>query len=107
MIKDKPDFIAKLIYTTTEEGGRESPAHSGYRPQVKFDFEKIQTSGEQIFIDKEIVCPGETVMAKISIISDHLFKHKLFIGLKYEFREGERVIGTGEIIEILNKELEK
>jgi hypothetical protein len=28
-------------------------------PQVKFDFEEMQTSGQQTFIDKEIVNPRE------------------------------------------------
>jgi hypothetical protein len=51
----KVDFIAELKYLTTEEGGRKTPVHSGYRPQVKFCFTEMQTSGQQTFIDKEIV----------------------------------------------------
>jgi len=100
-----PDFTAKLKYLTSEQGGRKTPAHSGYRPQVKFDFTEMQTSGQQVFLDKEKVYPGEEVTAEITISTPELFKNKLWIGMEYEFREGDRIIGTGEILKIFNKDL--
>ena len=69
-----PDFTAKLYYKRTEEGGRKTAAKSGYRPQIKFAFSEMQTSGQQVFIDKEIVYPGESVIAEITIISPHFLK---------------------------------
>ncbi len=102
----KTDFIAQLKYKTTESGGRQTPAFSGYRPQVKFDFEEVQTSGQQTFIDKEIVLPGDTVKAKIKILSPDYFAGRLTEGMNFEFREGSRIIGTGEIKSIINDKLE-
>lgn len=107
VLKKNPDFIARLKYYTTEQGGRKTHVISGYRPQVKFDFTEMQTSGQQIFLDKEIVYPGDTVTAEIAIISTEFFKNKLSIGQSFDFREGSRIIGTGEIIEIKNKDLLK
>lgn len=104
---NKTDFIAKLKYRTTEQGGRQTPAISGYRPQVKFDFSEMQTSGQQTFIDKETVFPGATVDAKIKILSPDYFAGCLTEGMEFEFREGARVIGTGEIKYIVNDKLEK
>lgn len=104
-IKIKPDFIARLQYYTSEQGGRKTPAGSGYRPQVKFDFTEMQTSGQQTFLDKDIVYPGDTVTAEIAVISPDFFKNKLSVGQRFDFREGSRIIGTGEIIEITNKAL--
>lgn len=104
MIRE-PDFIAKLHYYTTEQGGRKTPANSGYRPQVKFDFSDFQTSGQQKFIGTDMVYPGETITAQITILSPSFFQNKLSVGLGFEFREGHKVIGTGKILEILNKEL--
>src|ERR1700752_4300693 len=101
----QPDFIAKLKYFTPEQGGRKTPAWSGYRPQVKFSFSEMQTSGQQTFLDKEIVHPGETVTAEIAIIATEFFKNKLSVGQSFEFREGPHIIGTGEIIEIKNNDL--
>jgi len=103
----KVDFIAELKYLTTEQGGRKTPAHSGYRPQVKFDFTEMQTSGQQTFIDKEIVYPGETVNAKIKIVSPDYFAGNLKEGMKFEFREGATIIGTGQITNIINDKLDK
>jgi translation elongation factor EF-Tu-like GTPase len=103
-LKD-PDFVAQLKYRTTEEGGRHTPAFSGYRPQVKFPFREMQTSGQQNFIDKEVVYPGETVIAEIAILSVEFFQHQLSEGLVFEFREGSRIIGTGRILKVLNPAL--
>ena len=103
----KVDFIAELKYLTTEQGGRKTPAYSGYRPQVKFDFTEMQTSGQQTFIDKEIVYSGETVNAKIKIVSPDYFAGYLKEGMKFEFREGATIIGTGQITNIINDKLDK
>jgi len=101
------DFIAELTYLPTEEGGRKSPAKSGYRPHVKFDFDDMHTSGQQTFIDKEWVSPGEDVKAKIKILASDHFTHSLSEGMKFRFWEGAHLIGTGEIKYIVNSKLEK
>ena len=101
------DFIAKLEYISTENGGRKSHMKSGYRPQIKFDFTEDQTSGKQIFIDKDIVLPGEVVVAEIILLSPYLYYDQLEVGMKYEIKEGAKIVGYGEIIKILNNKLEK
>jgi hypothetical protein len=104
---NKVDFIAELQYLTSEQGGRKTPAKSGYRPQVKFDFDEMQTSGQQTFIKKEWINPGENVKAKIKILSPDHFAHTLTEGMEFEFREGATIIGTGKIEYIVNEKLEK
>lgn len=104
---NKVDFIAELQYFTTEQCGRKTPANSGYRPQVKFDVIEMQTSGQQTFIDKDTVYPGEKVDAKIKILSPDYFAECLTEGMNFEFREGATVIGTGRIKNIVNDKLEK
>jgi hypothetical protein len=102
------DFIADLKYLTTEEGGRKTPVFStGYRPQIKFDFDEMQTSGQQTFLNKEIVYPGDTVEAAIRLLSVEHFENTLIEGMTFEFREGSKIIGTGKIIDIFNDKLEK
>lgn len=105
MQRRTPDFIAVLRYNIAEEGGRSGPAHSGYRPQVKFGFEEMQTSGQQTFIGKDVVYPGETVNAEIKMASPKIFRGRLSCGMSFEFRAGTRIIGTEQILEILNPEL--
>ena len=101
------DFIADLKYLPIEEGGRKVPAVSGYRPAIKFDFAEMQTSGEQTFLNKEIVFPGDTVEAAIKIISVEYFSNCLTEGMKFDFREGPTIIGTGKITSILNLQLKQ
>lgn len=101
------DFIAVLTYKTEKQGGRSTPAYSGYRPGIKFPFSDMQTSGRQTFIDKSIVNPGDVVKASIKIVSTDYFKHTLEEGLEFDFREGKTIIGTGIIVEILNPVLKK
>ena len=101
------DFIAFLNYRTFDEGGRATPAKSGYRPQIKFDFEERTTSGRQNYLGTEWVCPGETVEAEISILSPQFFTNKLEVGMEFQFCEGWKIIGTGKILKIVNIELKK
>jgi len=102
-----PSFIAKLTYLTTEEGGRRGYAGTGYRPHVKFPFSDQITSGQQFFIGCEIVFPGGTVDAEITLLTTEHLIGKLEVGTTFEFAEGERKIGSGEILEILDKKLIK
>lgn len=103
--KGEADFIAELEYKS--EGGRTIPAVSGYRPQIKFGFDEMQTSGQQNFIDRKLVFPGDKVTAEVNILSIDYFANKLEKGMKFEFREGAKIIGIGEIKEILNTKLKK
>jgi len=96
-----PDFLAELKYLS--EGGRKSYALSGYRPQLKFHFSELQTSGEQKFINKKKVYPGDNVIAELTLASPQFFYGMLKINMSFEFREGDTIIGTGEIVDIFNK----
>ena len=103
----KADFIATLTYKTTEQGGRKTATKNGYSPQVKFDFDEMQTSGQQTFIDRELVFPGDTVDAEIKILSVDHFANRLTEKMQFELREGATIIGTGLIKQIINNKLKK
>jgi translation elongation factor EF-Tu-like GTPase len=98
-------FTAIIQFRTTKEGGRSGPAKSGYRPQIKFAFTKYQTSGQQNFIGKDIVEPGDLVNAEIRLLSPHFFNFSLSEGMEFEVREGHKIVATGKILQILNDKL--
>jgi translation elongation factor EF-Tu-like GTPase len=104
---NETDFIADLTYNTTENGGRKTAANSGYRPQVEFEFTKYTSSGKQTFIGQDSVSPGESVSAKISLLSPELFEKQLEIGTQFKITEGKHIIGLGKITEIINIKLTK
>jgi len=103
--KGEADFIATLQYLPTEQGGRQTPAFSGYRPQIKFEFTDMQTSAQQTFINRKIVYPGDTVEAEITIIPFDYFAGQLKEKMKFDFREGSTILGKGQIKYILNDKL--
>lgn len=102
---DHPDFVARLSYRTTEQGGRSGPARSGYHPQVKFEFSEMQTSTSQFFRDKDWVYPGDVVIAEMHMAGRDYFAGKLEVGMRFEVREGSRVTALGEVLEIRNGNL--
>ncbi|GGG30805.1 hypothetical protein GCM10011344_34680 [Dokdonia pacifica] len=100
------DFIAELEFLTSEQGGRNTPAHSNYRPHIEFEnYPEYLTSGNQTYIGKENVEPGEKVKAKIAILGTEYFSKRLYDNMKFKFCEGSRIIGFGKIIEIINTDL--
>jgi translation elongation factor EF-Tu-like GTPase len=103
--RDNPDLIATLTYLTPEEGGRKTPAKSGYRPQFGIHDYSYQSSGEQVFTDRDKVSPGETIKAEITLLSPNLFEKKLSVGLAIEIKEGSKLTARGTIESIINKTL--
>jgi len=106
-MKSQPDFIARLEYKTTAEGGRRTPVKSGYRSQVKFYFIEMQSSGQQTFLNKDIVYPGDIVDAEIIVVSPEIFENSLTEGTPFEIREGPTIVGVGQIMRLLNEGLRK
>ena len=65
------DFIAELKFYTSEFGGRKTAAVTGYRPHLEFkEYPGLITTGQQIYLGQDKVEPGETVLAKISIVNN-------------------------------------
>ena len=108
IMNETVDFTAVLNFRTNEQGGRMTPVfNSGYRPQIKFEFSEMQTSGQQKFLGKKIVNPGDMVEAEIKLLSPEIFENKLIEGMTFEFREGSKIFGTGKVKQIINEYLKK
>lgn len=96
------DFVAELTFPPATNGGPNTAHHSGYRPQLMFDFSPHQTSGRQIYLKKYTALPGESVTAMIKMASPNLFYGMLRAGQAFQFLEGDTLIGSGVVIEIFN-----
>lgn len=105
--RPSPDFIGKLRFLTTQEGGRTTPAHSGYRPHFKLPYKEWHTSCQQEFIDLEVVNPGDTVHAEMKILWTEAFEHCLAPGDTFTLGEGDRVVAHGQITQVLNPRLDR
>lgn len=103
----QPDFIAKIRFLTTEEGGRTGYAASGYRPAFKLPDQTEMTSAEQKFRGTDKVNPGQEVISEIRILWIDAFEQKLSVGTTFELREEPKIVAKGQIIEVTNERLRK
>ena len=94
------DIEAEIRFLTTEEGGRSSPAFSGYRPQFYYDGRDWDAPHE--YPDSYTVFPGETVRAFLGFLSPQEHIGKITVGMKFEIREGTRTVGTGVVTKIID-----
>ena len=99
------DFIGKLYFLTTEEGGRSEITDEIYRPLFKLKDSLDLTSADQKFIGKDRVKPGDTVQSEMRIIWKDPYIGALSEGAEFVLREGSQVVATGEILKVLNEKL--
>lgn len=103
-----PDFIATLSFKPFNDNVMWLPkTNQKYRPQIKFPFSNKSTTGEQNFLNKEIVYPGYLVESEIMLLSPEFFANMLTEGMHFDVMENEKIIATGEITKIMNEELRK
>lgn len=97
----KPNFIALLTYLPSTKGKQTTPVSSGYRPAIKFPFDQRLFTSIQNFIDTDLVFPGDTVTAEITMLNKDYFEGKIYKGLDFDFFEGEDLIGHGIISKLV------
>ena len=97
------DVEAEITFLTTEEGGRKTPAFSGYRPQFYVDGQDFVVV-HKFFDGTEPVYPGQTVKAYLSFTYPEYLVKVLHPGKEFLIREGQRVIARGSVTKILGLE---
>jgi len=95
-VKPHSEFEAEVIILSKEEGGRQKPFFSGYRPQ--FYIRTTDVTG-QVILDEsvEMVMPGDNVKFKVKLIAPVGLEE----GLRFAIREGGNTVGAGVITKIL------
>ena len=97
-----PELEAEIYYLTTEEGGRKTAIHSGYRGQ--FSYDGHDWDAPQEFIDKEICNLGETVKVYLQTTRPEIHTGRFFLGKEFEIREGAKIVGKGKITKIMRSD---
>jgi len=78
------EIEAEIYISKTEEGGRETAIHSGYRGQIYYDGKYF--GAEQKFIDTDLCHPGETVLARIRFLGTYFQIGQLWLGQQIKGR---------------------
>ena len=86
----------------TKDGGRRTEAGQGYRPQFYYNNGDWDASYEYA-VDK-VVPLGQQVVAWLTFFSPHEHRGKVFVGMPFLMREGNRVVGSGRVTALLDLE---
>lgn len=97
-----PDIEAEIHFLTTEEGGRKTPAFSGYRPQ--FFYDGNHWDAQQDYPEVPEVYSGQTVTTHLTFASPHYQLGKIHPGKEFLVCEGAKVVARGKVTKILNLE---
>lgn len=95
-IRSSARFRAKIYLLTSEEGGRETPIHSGCRPQ--FYFRTLDVTGTVTLVGDNWAMPGDDVVVDVELVVPIALEK----GLKFAIRENGRTIGAGTLIDIID-----
>lgn len=102
-----PDIEAEISFLPTEQGGRHSPACSGYRPSHDFGIVGTLNDAAHEYIGCEAAVPGSTVKANMWFLAPQYQEGRLYPGFKFTVQEGIRVVGNGVVVAVLNEMLKK
>jgi translation elongation factor EF-Tu-like GTPase len=101
-MKRPRDIEARIHFFTTEEGGKTRPVFSDYRPQFYYNGRDWDAPHE--YPDVAEVKPGDTVRAYLAFLSPQCHLGKIYEGMKFQVREGAKVVAEGEVTRILKLE---
>lgn len=96
---------ALLSFLSTEEGGRQTPAFSRYRPNHNFG----EASGREFYIGQitfaknESILPGESKEVDIEFINGPGLMDALQSGRPWRIQEGPKHVATAKLIKILER----
>ncbi|MBR5646852.1 MAG: hypothetical protein IKX23_09455 [Treponema sp.] len=93
-LRNYTTFTADIHMTTKDEGGRNNPIFSGYRPS--FYFNKADIVGVMTF-ENEMIMPGEDATVTVTLINGMAIR----VNQEFSIREGGRTTGTGVIKAII------
>jgi elongation factor Tu len=89
-------FKAAAYILTKEEGGRQTPFFSNYRPQLYFRTTDV-TGTVKLPAGTEMAMPGDNITMEIELIAPIAMDE----GLRFAIREGGRTVGAGVVTSII------
>lgn len=101
-----PDIEAEIYFVPTDQGGRRSPAFSGYRPSHDFGVPGMLNDAQHHYPNHQQVLPGETVLAQLWLLAPEYQNGRLYPGFKFTVQEGPKIVGHGVITKVLNTMLQ-
>ncbi len=89
-------FQAEVYVLSKDEGGRNTPFFSGYRPQFYFRTTDV-TGAVRLLGDAEMCMPGDNARLEVELISPIAMDD----GVRFAIREGGKTVGSGVVTKII------
>ena len=102
-----PDIEASIKFISTKNGGRSTPAFSGYRPDHNFGIDGILNGAQHEYLNADRLEPGESGLALLWFLIPEDQNGKLFVGKEFTVQEANRIVGSGKITKVINNNLNK
>jgi translation elongation factor EF-Tu-like GTPase len=99
------DLEVRVSYLSTDAGGRKTAVSSGIRPDHDFGLIGELHGAQHEYPEQDWVEPGTSAKALLWLIAPDVQKARFYPGLKFTVQEGPKVVGHGEVVAVLNKEL--
>jgi translation elongation factor EF-Tu-like GTPase len=96
-------ITADITFLTEVAEPKTCGVKSGYAPHHKFPNIDWLASGFHQYSDESLHFPGETIEAKICFVSWEYLRDAVSVGVRFEVRELDRLIGIGVVTSIANE----
>jgi translation elongation factor EF-Tu-like GTPase len=97
------DIEAIITFFPTDQGGKTKAIRDDfYHPQ--FYYEGMDWDVRFEFQEASEVSPGDTVKTFLGFLSPQRHLGKIYEGMKFQVREGAKVVAEGEVTKILDLE---
>ena len=101
--KKMPSIRTRLVMKSEDSGGRHAPFWEDYRPH-------LIPSGSQDYLgvivvnlpEESPVSPGDSANVEFDLCyHPNVDYSDLAVGARFEVREGNRIVGSGEVLEVI------
>ena len=103
-MENKPHFTALLTYLNEEESGKSTPYLNGTRAGFLFSYQNKIVFGNKNFTEQDLVYPNDIVKTEITLFTNLVTLNKIYVGLDFDFFEGDVLIGKGIITKLLDSD---
>lgn len=100
------DIEAEISFLSTEQGGRQFSAISGYRPSHNFGLDGMLNDAAHEYIGCESAAPGHTVKVNMWFLVPKYQEGRLSAGFPFTVQGGSRIVGNGVVTKVLNASLQ-
>lgn len=96
-----PDLVVNFHLAVLRDDGTSKNVRSGYRPAY-YVMPDYWSSARHEFLDEDGINTGETGLAEVWLLTPEVYPATFWSGRCVEVAEGSRIVGTAEVVSVIN-----